>query len=466
MDGGENLKKVVISGVVSLITLGLGYLGGVGYYAEKFTPNTSYGSVNIGNLTLAEAEKQINEAINKETITLSEKGKELGKITLGDLGVEVAPDEILKATYESQDPSQWVVNLFDGTEVKNVLGHNVTVDSEQVKGALDKLNITNDDREKAVDAGIDYSDDKGYFVEPGQKGTEIDYDKLSAAIVDSLEQDTGKIELESVYADPNIGEDSEQVTKTMDYINRILDTKITLQVAGDDITIPREELQKWIHFDANNDLYVDEEMVYAYVNALNDKYSTEGKDRQFESTLQGTVTVPAGILGWSIDVDTEVQQIIADIHNGQDVTRKMAFYGVGNRLGEKDDIGNTYVEIDLTNQMMYYYVDGEVLVATNIVSGKYGTETIPGANAVIEMLYDTNLVGYNPTLKVDYKVPVDYWIRFDYQAQGIHDASWQWSFGGDTYVNNGSLGCINTPLDQVAIIYANITYGTPVLVFH
>lgn len=459
------MKKAVISGVVSLLTLGLGYLGGVGYYAEKFTPNTRYGSVNIGNLTLAEAEKQINEDINKETITLIEKGKELGKITLGDLGVEVAPDEILKATYESQDPSQWVVNLFDGTEVKNVLGHSVTVDAEQVKGALDKLNITNDEREKAVDAAIDYSDEKGYFVEPGQSGTEIDYDKLSEAIVDSLDKNTDKVELESVYAEPIIGEDSEQVTKTMDYINQILDTKITLQVAGDDITIPREELQQWIHFDANNALYIDEEMVYAYVNALNDKYSTEGKDRQFESTLQGTVTVPAGILGWSIDVDTEVQQIIADIRNHQDVTRKMAFTGVGNRLGEKDDIGSTYIEIDLTNQMMYLYVDGENIVATDIVSGQIGAETVPGANAVIEMLKDTDLVGYNQFLKVNYKVPVGYWIRFDYQAQGIHDANWQWSFGGDTYLYSGSLGCINTPIDQVSEIYANIEYGTPVLVF-
>src|SRR5699024_12863223 len=77
-----------------------------------------------------------------------------------------------------------------------------------------------------------------------------------------------------------------------------------------------------------------------------------------------------------------------------------------------------------------------------------------------------DLVGYNPFSKVDYSVPVNYWIRFDDKAQGIHDASWQGSFGGNVYQSNWSLGCINTPIAAVEVIYNNVDYGTPVIVFY
>lgn len=34
-----------------------------------------------------------------------------------------------------------------------------------------------------------------------------------------------------------------------------------------------------------------------------------------------------------------------------------------------DDIGDTYVEIDYTNQRMWFYKDGELLVDTPVVTG-------------------------------------------------------------------------------------------------
>ena len=82
------------------------------------------------------------------------------------------------------------------------------------------------------------------------------------------------------------------------------------------------------------------------------------------------------------------------------------------------------------------------------------------------MLSNTNLVGYNQFSKVEYSVPVSYWIRFDNNAQGIHDASWQSYFGGSAWQYSGSLGCINTPYWAVETIYNNVSYGTPVLVFY
>ncbi len=127
-------------------------------------------------------------------------------------------------------------------------------------------------------------------------------------------------------------------------------------------------------------------------------------------------------------------------------------------------IGDTYVEVDLTHQMMLIYIDGELVLDTPIVSGKIGANTIPGAYQVWEKLENTDLTGYDPTRNRNYVQPVDYWIAFDDQLQGIHDANWQPYFGGDAYLTGGSLGCINTPPSVMSTVYDLVSVGMPVLV--
>ncbi|MBF6977557.1 peptidoglycan binding domain-containing protein [Aerococcaceae bacterium zg-BR22] len=459
------MKKAIGITLGTLIGLGVAYVGGVGFYAEKFTPNTNYGPVAIGNMTVDEAQEKIAQDVKKQSVTIVEKGKELGKISLADLGYQFNAKSVLEKVYRTQDPSTWFVKLIDGTKIQRVFAEQVSVDKELVEKAATALGIDNEQREAATNAAIKYDKEKGYHVKPGALGTQVDYKRLGTALLESLENGTRKVDLESVYAQPEINESSEVVTETMNKIQKVLGINVTLEIAGEAIKIPKELIEEWVHFDASNQITVDEEAVAAYLDKLNEKYATAGKPRQFQSTLQGEVTVPAGILGWSIDVEKETQNIIKDLRAGEDVTRKAAFVGVGTRLGEANDIGDTYVEVDLANQMMYLYYKGEVIVSTNIVSGKLSTPTVPGANAVIEMLTNTNLVGTAPGQTTQYSAPVSYWIRFDYQAQGIHDASWQSSFGGNTYQYAGSLGCINTPLDQVAVIYEYVEYGTPVIVF-
>ena len=73
------------------------------------------------------------------------------------------------------------------------------------------------------------------------------------------------------------------------------------------------------------------------------------------------------------------------------------------------------------------------------------------------MVTDTNLKG--PT----WDDHVDYWMPFDGDI-GIHDSSWRDEYGGDIYRENGSHGCVNTPLESMGIIYDNSFYGLLVIV--
>lgn len=460
------MKKTLLIIVSTVLVLGLIYFGGVGFYSEKFSANSTFGTVDISNLTLNEAQTKIVEDLNDKEFVLKEDGEEVARLTLGDLDPEYNTERELEASYLSQNPTTWVNSLFESQDYNNGLEEQINFNEEKMINSLSEQGLTNEERKAAVNAAVNYDESEGYYVVEGEEGNQIDLDRLESAIIEGIQKEDYIIDLSEAYAQPTVTEDSEEITSILSEIETVSDIEITYTIAGDSITVPQAEIEKWIYFDSANELVINPESVKAYLDTLNEEYSTFNKSRQFNSTLQGEVTVPPGILGWSIDTEAETEALINDIHAGNAVTREPIYYSSGGIAGAANDIGTTYVEIDLSNQYMYLYVDGQIITETPIVSGKIGAETVPGANAVNEMLADTNLVGINPFSNINYSTPVNYWIRFDDQAQGIHDASWQGSYGGNVYQSNGSLGCINTPLGAVEIIFNTVDYGTPVIVFY
>ncbi len=67
----------------------------------------------------------------------------------------------------------------------------------------------------------------------------------------------------------------------------------------------------------------------------------------------------------------------------------------------------------------------------------------------------------------DYVSRVQYWMPFTYVGEGLHDAPWRSAseFGGTTYLNNGSHGCVNLKPEVAKLLYETIEIGTPVLIY-
>ncbi|HFI0463969.1 TPA: peptidoglycan binding domain-containing protein [Streptococcus suis] len=459
------MKKALTWLIALALVLGIAYSAGIGFYAEKFQANSSFGSVDISNLTLEEAKARISDELAKEEITITENGQTLGTFTLAQLNGQVDIDQVLTQAYQSQDPSQWITGYFSSVVYDNLLLNHVTIDDADLTAALASLGLNNSERTPAKDASIQYSDAQGYYVEDEQAGNQLDLEKVKTMIVQGLQEGSGTVEINTAYMTADITSQDESIQAYMDQIDLYANTVITLEIAGNEVTIPKEEILKWIHFDGSNQIVVDRELVMEYLKTLNDQYATYNKSREFTSTLQGTVTVAPGTLGWSIDREAETEQIIADLQAGQDVKREPVIVGTGYNT-DGDDIGNTYVEVDIANQMMYVYQNGQQVIATPIVTGRSGTaDTVPGAYSIWNKEENAVLRGFNVHTQRDYEQPVSYWMPFDDTGQGIHDASWQSSFGGDAYLSAGSLGCINTPPDVMAQLFSIVEVGTPVIVF-
>ena len=69
-----------------------------------------------------------------------------------------------------------------------------------------------------------------------------------------------------------------------------------------------------------------------------------------------------------------------------------------------------------------------------------------------------------PNGRYSYQSHVDYWMPFN-GGIGPHDASWRDTFGGDIYINSGSHGCINLPLEAAEKIYGIINNEMPIIVY-
>lgn len=461
------MKKALMIVLLTIVVLGLGYGAGIGFYAEKFQANTSFGNIDISNLSLAEAQERIESDINEQTVTITENGKELGTFSMADLKAQVNTQAFLEASYNNQDPVLWLMGFFDSVEYDNVLMNHIRIDDLAIEAALAEVGISNEGRIVAQDAYIDYGQGRGYFVVPEEVGTQLDLEKIKELVVSGIQSGSSTIEINQSYLQPEVTTEDEKITSVMAQIDQVSNTKITLTIAGKEEVISKEQVLEWMYFDSNNEVVFDQNLIYEWLGTLNDKYATFDDVRQFSSTLQGTVEVPAGTLGWSIDRETETQNIAADLYAGVDVTREPAIVGTGyaNSLAGESDIGTSYVEVDMTNQMMYVYVDGARVIETPIVTGQIGTSTVAGAYSVWNKETDTDLKGFNEHTGVDYVQPVSFWIPFDDTGQGIHDANWQPAFGGEIYKTNGSLGCINTPPGVMPQVFEHVTLGMPVIVF-
>jgi hypothetical protein len=126
-----------------------------------------------------------------------------------------------------------------------------------------------------------------------------------------------------------------------------------------------------------------------------------------------------------------------------------------------DKLGKTFIEVDMGQQHLYYYVNGELSMDMPVVTGNInrGRGTPTGFYEVYNKRYHTNLVG------VDYVSYVNYWLGVN-KGVGIHDATWRKKFGEEIYKKDGSHGCINCPLESVEKLWEVCEVGTPVMLHY
>ncbi|MBO5145374.1 MAG: L,D-transpeptidase family protein [Lachnospiraceae bacterium] len=215
-----------------------------------------------------------------------------------------------------------------------------------------------------------------------------------------------------------------------------------------------------IIFDENNNPVLDETVMEEYVAYLSATYNTVGIEREFKATDGDIVKISGGSYGNEIDEKAEYSFLLNAFLNKESGTRVPQYISEAKEKGS-DDIGDTYIEIDMGSQHMYYYIDGELVMDTPVVTGNSSRGWDTPAKVCFVYFKQRNRV----LRGANYATPVKYWMAVDGHI-GIHDATWRKEFGGEIYKTNGSHGCINTPLDIMSELYELAEVGTPVIMFY
>ena len=212
--------------------------------------------------------------------------------------------------------------------------------------------------------------------------------------------------------------------------------------------------------DENYEVSIDTKQIDRFVQSLATKYNTYGDIREFKTSMGDTIQIGGGDYGWVIAKAKETQQILIDLEGGVPISRK-PIYEQTAQVSGLYDIGNTYIEVDYTNQHMWYYEGGSLVLESDFVSGNInkGNGSPDGIFKIVYKQSPAVLKGE------DYESDVTYFMPFAYNV-GFHDASWRKEFGGEIYKKSGSHGCINMPLDTVQILYERVEKGIPVIAYY
>jgi hypothetical protein len=455
---GKN-KKIAAGITILICTLFAIYFGMAEYFMNHFYFGSEINRINVSGKTIEDAKKLVTSELKSYTLNLKERKGTSEQIKADDIGLKYNLDEELKKFKDNQNSFKWISGLFTAKYSK--MTAELSFNEKLLRKRIDKLscfdssNIT-----EPKNPGFRYVNNN-YVIVKEVNGNKVNKDVLYSHIVDSILKRKSEINLESAgcYIEPQYNSKSKEIMKVRDVLNKYVSTKITYTFGEYKEILDGSIINKWLKIDRNLSITIDDGKLKEYVVSLSNAYNTIGKARRFTTSSGNAISIGGGDYGRSIDIAKETQYLIKAIKEGQTVTKKPAYIQTAFSMNG-NDIGNTYVEIDLTKQHLWYYKNGSLIVQGDVVTGNVNSNhaTPRGIYRLKYKLRNTILRGPG------YAAPVTFWMPFN-GGIGIHDAGWRSVFGGNIYKTDGSHGCINCPYNVAKSVFNNIETGTPVICY-
>ncbi|MBU3202243.1 L,D-transpeptidase/peptidoglycan binding protein [Clostridium estertheticum] len=453
-------KKTIKVSIVTLPILIVIYLGISMYFSNHFYYGFVINGIDASCKTVEEVDTEMLTKSKTYTLDLKERNGVKEQIKANEIGLKYNVKDKIQALKESQNSFTWIFSFFSPktSEMNGI----VTYDDKLLKERFDKLAVS--DSKKIIEpknVSFKYSD-KGYVIEKEVKGNKVDSKQLYANLVSAIVKGETTIDLEAknYYINPKYTSTSQKVKNTKILLNKYITSKITYTFAGGEEVLDGATIHNFLGVDENLEITFDKDKMDDYVKKVDNNYNTYGKQRNFATSLGTTVKVSGGDYGWLVNRSGEVNDLIVAIKGGQTI-KKEPHYTQTAASHDINDIGSTYVEINLTKQHLWFYKNGSLVVQGDVVTGDVSKNHATPAG-----VYVLKYKEKNATLKGEgYSTPVDVFMPFN-GGIGIHDASWRNNkFGKNIYLTNGSHGCINSPPILAKTIYNNIKAGTPVVCY-
>ncbi len=453
---------------LTLVTLG-GFLALTWYYGRTFAVNTWINGVYCTGKTVEEVNSELMYSVEIPELVIIDDQGQSWELDLSLADYQMDYTDSLREYLKRRGQAFWLTQVETAalsfsprcSWSREKLG-DLVMDMDWVKAAGERST------EVAIRAGED--GEEPYILFDG-KSHRLDPDMLCDYVQQCMESGIYRIEVDQgdCYADmKDEPEDTllrEQYAELQDFLhaNLIYDMgaeqiELTPDVIASFLRTGSQGIPVW----DQGQLVISANGISSWVEQLAQQYDTVDTTRDFQTTEGRVVQVAYNTYGTKLDVETEVEFLKEALQYERDepLIHRPTYLQEGYCRG-LDDIGNTYIEVDMGQQHMYYYQDGECLISVDVVTGnaRRRWNTPEGINYVYSKQRNRTLRGEG------YATPVKYWMPVVGNV-GIHDADWRSEFGGEIYLTNGSHGCINTPVDVMGELYELVEIGTPVVMFY
>jgi len=428
------------------------------YFSKHSFFNTVINGVDVSLKAHEDLEVIIRNYVKGYKLQLVERNGRIEEIIGRDIGMEYNEKNSIYSVYPGVSSFKWIISLLK--EQKYYVEDLFVYNSDNLENKIKELNCLNTDIIEPKNVCFKYSNDS-YEVIEEVYGNKIIKDELYEDIEMSILKGVRKLDLNEnhCYENPRYTLSSDKTLVTKNLLNEYVKAKITYVFGSEVETLDGNIISQWLSVDKNLEAVINEISVMKYVKELSKKYDTVGIVRKFRTSLGKIVEISGGLYGWQINRESEVEALLENIKLGV-VLEKEPIYTTKALYRAENEIGNTYIEVNITRQYLWFYKNGKLITQGYVVTGNpnRGYATVLGTYMLNYKQKGATLTGPG------YEAPVTYWMPF-FGNIGIHDASWRYSFGGEIYKSRGSHGCINAPIYLAKTIFENIEEGTPIICY-
>ena len=452
-------QRAIIGGVSAFILL---YLCIAAYFAGHFFPKTLVNGTAVGGMSQKAAVKVLQESANHYSLLM--EGPE-GKTELledPNLNVVITDGSALKTLLFSQNALLWPVGLF-GTKTYDC---GLTASYNEVALAADLAGIgmlDTDTMREPQNARLEKDENGNAQIIPEDEGNTLDVGMAKAQIREAVGSAITHVDLTKSQVLPTVRESDESLQQRLNQWNQYMKAAgLTYRIITREEVIDRKTLAGFL-VDDGESISISEDEVIGLMAVWRERYNTYRSPFRFVTFRKKEITIePYGDYGYELNDEDMTKDIISRIKNGDHGTYDALWYHEA-PYKENNGLGENYVEISIDEQRLWVWKDGQVVVDTSVVTGwpVHGSTTYHGCYAIKSKNRNVTLGEQDVQ---GYANPVDYWIPFN-GGEGMHDAPWRDYFGGKIWIENGSHGCVNVPVEVMGDVFDNVEVGEAVVIY-
>lgn len=459
-------KKILSVILIVLAVLSVCVIAAFIYFNPRFFPSTTINGSDVSYKTVDEVFSKLNDKTDDFKIVLKDKSKTFD-ISLKSIdGSLQMPKEKIEEVFRKRGSLFTFVSSGFNVNKDYKIPYDFKYNSKKFSRKIKSFSL-NKGRVKPRSAYITKGDARFRLV-PETKNSYLNLKLIKRDVVEIFETYTSgsaqviDVNFSKYYKLPSVTADD--LKSNFESLKSIIQNQIDLKVMSSNVSIDSKYLIDFINLKNNKFSSFDKNSIRSFVTRLSQKYDTVGKTQKFRTHTGKTIKVSGGTYGQSVNIDDTTDMLYTKLKRG-DFSKCECKYSSSPLKTEGKhnnyNLGNTYVEISLSSQHMWFYKNGKLKVSTDVVTGNAdGVHNTPtGVYTVFNKKSPAVLKGDN------YTCPVSFWMALTYSGVGIHDSTWRGGYGGNIYQYDGSHGCINTPYSAVSKMYKNLEWNTPVVIY-